>query len=119
VIGLTLFAAAQGLVLYKPELRDTWRPPIERFIQAVKAGQGVNDADFVKPIGPQGATLLKPLSACKPKGYDTTFQKGEVMVRWHCKGRAGTDLISTLLEFEGDKIRRVGLHEVDEYVRQR
>ncbi len=118
-MSLTLLALAGEIVLYKPEPRKTWRPVIERFIHSVKAGEPTVAADFVKPMGPQGAALLKPLSVCKSKGYDTTFQKNEVMVRWTCKGRPGTDLIATMLEFEGDKIRQVGLHEIDEHVRQR
>ena len=115
MIDLLLVASAQGMVLYKPKLQPTWRPPIERFIEAVKTGQAVNDADFVKPIGSQGASILKPLSGCKSKGYDTTFQQHEV-IRWACKRRPGTDMLATILEFEGDKIKRVGLHEVDETV---
>ena len=118
MILLAVVLALSGqIVLVKPKMVETRRPVVERFIQSVRTGQPVYQPDLVNPLGPQSAALLKPLSACKPKGYLVTFQ-GSVLVNWHCKRRPGTDLLATILQFEGDRIRRIELAEVDERANQ-
>jgi hypothetical protein len=121
VIGSAVIALALSsqIVLVKPKMVETRRPVVERFIYSIETGRAVVGVDFVKPMGVGGATLLKSLSKCKSKGYDTTFRPREVMVNWHCKGRPGTNLLATILYFEGDKIRRVELAEVGEQVNRR
>ena len=121
MIGSAFIALALSgqIVLVKPKMVETRRPVVERFIYSVETGKAVFDVDFVKPMGVGGAALLKSLSTCKSKGYDTTFRPREVIVNWHCKGRPGTNLLATILYFEGDKIRRIELAEVDEQVNRR